>query len=133
MTIDVNSATGQTETAYDGFADYFNQMNKYLQNTDGSILPPDFSDIASTLDYSELHRVAMTRAGDNASYENGAALENINHIAAIIREFDIRRKGKVGYYSDAVSESRNESDYYVTSKVLWSNMLNGNFSQGETI
>lgn len=131
MALDPNSALGQAETANTKLAEYFNAMNKFLMDSSGTVLPPDFQDFVESLQYTELHRMAATRASDASSYENGAAIENIHHMVAIIREFGLRRKGKLAYYSDGATEALKESNYYASSKVFWVNMLNGIYTEGQ--
>jgi hypothetical protein len=132
MSFDPNSAIGQAETANDKLAQYFSDMNKFVGDNTGSILPPDFQDIINSFDYSELLRMTISRAGDSASFENGAAIENIHHMVAIMREYSLRQKGKIDYYSDAETDFLDESNFYSTLKVFWVNMLSGFYEEGKT-
>jgi hypothetical protein len=125
MALDPNSAIGQAETANSLLAEYFNNMNKFLLDSTGAVLPPDVETFINSLDYSELHRLTSIRATDASSYENGAAIENIHQMVAVIREYSLRRKSKNDYYVDGASEALTESNFYSTSKVFWVNMLNG--------
>lgn len=127
-----NSAIGQAENANELLAAYFSALTKFAADTNGVTLPPNFATTISGLDYSELHRMSTTRSSDAASFENGAAIENIHMMAAIIRENNLRIKGKVAYYSDASSDYLNESNYYSTMKSFWVNMLNGLYIEGKT-
>lgn len=129
MAVDQNSAVGQAETANNQLAAYFSLMNKYI-GSGGNL--PNFNDYVSTFDFSELHRMSTSRAGDTASYQNGAAIENINQMIAINREYDLRTKGKQAYYSDAESDFMQESNYYSTLMVFWVNMLNNIYEEGKT-
>lgn len=128
MALDPGSALGQAENANSQLADYFNKLNKFLS---GSGAPPDFEDYVGTLDYSELHRMTSLRATDASSYENGAAIENIHLMAAVIREYGMRRKNKLDYYSNAETDAMNESNFYAASKTYWVSMLNGNYSESD--
>jgi hypothetical protein len=76
--------------------------------------------------------MTFVRTNDAASYENGAAIENVHQMVAIIREFDMASKRKVDYYVDAGAEANRESDYYANMKVFWSSMLRGNYVEGAT-
>lgn len=129
MPRDINSAIGQAENANAKLAEYFSDLSKFLQGL-GAL--PDFNDFISTFDFSELHRIALLRSGDSASYENGAAIENIHSMVGINREFGLRQKNKIEYYADASSEARTESDLYATAKVFWVNMLSGIYIEGES-
>jgi hypothetical protein len=131
MPLDSNSALGQAETANDKLAEFYNDLYKYLKDDTGSVEPPDFSNVIDVLDYSELHRMTYIRADDSASYENGAAIENVHQMAALIREFDISSKRKSDYYTDASAEANRESDYYANMKVFWVSMLGGIYVEGD--
>lgn len=132
MAVDANSATGQAESANDQLAGFFNDLNKYLVDTTGAVLPPEFQPVIDSLDYSELHRMTFIRTSDSASYENGAAIENVHQMVSLIREFDMASKRKTDYYRDAASEANRESDYYSNMKVFWVSMLKGNYVEGAT-
>lgn len=131
-TIDPNSATGQSQNANTLLASYFNDLYKYLADTTGSVTAPDFSSVSDGFDYSELLRMATVRAGDAASYESGAAVENVNTMVAITREFTMRQKTKVDYYADGGIDAMNESNFYAAMKSFWVGMLNGNYKEGTT-
>jgi hypothetical protein len=132
MAIDANGVLGQAETANEELAGYFNDLNKYLTDDTGEVLPPDFQKVIDKLDYSELHRMTFVRVNDAASYENGAAIENVHQMVALSREFDMANKRKTDYYVDAGEESNRESDFYANMKVFWSSMLRGNYVEGAT-
>lgn len=132
MALDSNSALGQAESANDELASFFNDLSKYLVDTTGSITPPDFQTVIDTLDYSELHRLTFVRVNDAASYENGAAIENVHQMVALIREFGMASKRKTDYYRDSASEANRESDFYANMKVFWVSMLKGNYVEGAT-
>lgn len=132
MTQDSNSAVGQIETSNEGLAKYFNSLNKYLTDTTSNILPPDFQEVIDILDYSELHRLTFTRVNDSASYENGAAIENVHQMVSLIREFSMASKRKTDYYRDAGSEANIESNFYANMKIFWINMLKSNYTEGAT-
>jgi hypothetical protein len=132
MALDPDSALGQAEKANDKLAEYFSNMGKFAADIGGATIPPDFQETLDEFDYSELHRMSTTRAGDSASFQNGAAIENAHAMAAINREFNLRRKGKIDYYSDAASDYTNESNFYSTMKSFWVNMLSGNYEEGKT-
>lgn len=132
MALDPDSALGQAESANDSLAGYFSGMNKFASDTTGASIPPDFQSVNDNLDYSELHRMSTTRAADSASFQNGAAIENIHMMAAIQREFNLRSKGKVDYYSDAASDYLDDSNFYATMKTFWVSMLGGVYEEGKT-
>jgi hypothetical protein len=132
MALDPDSALGQAETANDKLAEYFSNMGKFASDATGSAVPPDFQETLDEFDYSELHRMSTTRASDSASFQNGAAIENIHMMAAIEREFNLRGKGKVDYYSDAAGDYVNESNFYSTMKSFWVSMLGGTYEEGKT-
>jgi hypothetical protein len=133
MAIDINSAVGQAENANDKLAQFFSDMNKFVKDLTGATLPPEFADTVSEFDYSELHRMTISRISDSASFENGAAIENIHQMTAIMREYNLRQKGRLQYYTDAESEYLTESDYYSAAKVFWVNMLSGLYDEGKTL
>jgi hypothetical protein len=112
-------------------AAFYNDLYKYLKDDTGNVEPPDFSDVIDVLDYSELHRMTYIRATDSASYENGAAIENVHQMAALIREYDISSKRKSDYYTDASAEANRESDYYANMKTFWVSMLGGIYVEGD--
>ncbi len=132
MAVDANSVLGQSETANEELAGFFNDLNKYLLDTTGAIKPPEFIKIIEKLDYSELHRMTFVRSNDAASYENGAAIENVHQMVALIREYSMANKRKTDIYVDAGSESNRESEFYSNMKVFWSSMLRGSYVEGAT-
>lgn len=132
MAIDKNSALGQAEGSNDKMAEFFNDLYKYLSDTTGGVLPPDFQTVVDVLDYSELHRMTYVRAEDSASYENGAAIENTHQVVALLREFSMANKRKTDYYADASAEANRESEYFSTLKVYWTSMLSGIYVEGGT-
>lgn len=132
MAIDPHSVLGQAQNANSLLAAYFSAMNKFAADVTGSTPLPDVTDVTNGLDYSELLRMAMSRTADSASYENGAAIENISHIVAIEREYSMRIKGKVNFYSDAATDFMSDSNFYSTRMVYWVNMLSGIYSETAT-
>lgn len=131
MALDANSAIGQAEVSNNKLSEYFNEIYRFLNDTSGLLAMPDFKDYVESLDYSELHRMSSIRVKDASSYENGATLENIHNMVSILREFNLRSKGKIEYYGDGASDAQKESDYYATQKVRWVNMLSGNYTEGQ--
>src|SRR4051812_16101235 len=119
MALDANGVLGQTETANNELASYFNDLSKYLVDATGTVPPPEFQNVIDKLDYSEIHRMTFVRTNDAASYENGAAIENVHQMVSLIREFDMVNKRKTDYYRDGGSEANKESDYYSNMKVFW--------------
>lgn len=132
MAFDPNGVLGQAEAANEGLASFFNDLSKYLADTTGLILPPKFQTVVDGLDYSELHRMTYARTNDAASYENGAAIENVHQMVSLIREFDMASKRKTDYYVDGASEANRESDFYANMKVFWVSMLRSNYVEGAT-
>jgi hypothetical protein len=132
MALDPGSVSGQVDSVTNKLAEYFSNMRKFVADSTGVELPPDFDEYVNELDYSELYRMTNTRYSDSASFENGAAIEVIHMLAAIVREYTLRTKGKIDYYSDAESEYLTESNYYSTMRVFWMNMINGNYIEGKT-
>lgn len=130
MALDPNSAIGQSETANNALAGYFAALSTAMEDDTGAQPIPSTDDLVAEFDYSELLRMATTRASDSASYENGAAVENIHMMAAIDREYSLRTKSKLDYYTDAAAEFLDESNFYATMKVYWVNMLNGIYKEG---
>ena len=110
MALDPNSAVGQAESSNDKLAKFFSDLNKFVKDLTGTVLPPEFDDVATALDFSELHRMSTSRVADSASFENGAAIENIHLMVAINREFNLRSKTKLDYYSDAENDYLQESN-----------------------
>lgn len=132
MDLTPNSALWQSENANEILAAYFAAMNQFASSIDGSSVPPDFEAVITQFDFSELHRMTMVRASDAASFENGAAIENIHLMAAVKREYGLRTKGKVEYYADATSDYLNDSNFYSSMKSFWVNMMRGLYEEGKT-
>jgi hypothetical protein len=126
---DPNSAIGQSQSSYDAFSQYFSNLYQYL--TSGGTCP-EFSDSVGGLDYSELHRIAAQGATMSPNYPNAASVENVHHIAAVMREYGIRTKSKNQYYSDGQSDTQNESTFYSSMKTFYSGMLQGIYTPGTT-
>jgi hypothetical protein len=129
-TTDPNSAIGQSNTGYNTFSQFYSDLEAFLLGN--STTCPEFSDYVSNLDYSELHRVALTSQIGSANYPGGAAVENVHHMAAANREYGIRQKSKADYYADGQTDSGNESDYYSAMMTYYGNMLQGVYAAGST-
>jgi hypothetical protein len=129
-TTDPNSAIGQSNTGYNTFSQFYSDLEAFLLGN--STTCPEFSDYVNNLDYSELHRVALTSQIGSANYPGGAAVENVHHMAAANREYGIRQKSKADYYADGQTDSGNESDYYSAMMTYYGNMLQGVYAAGST-
>jgi hypothetical protein len=132
MAIDSGSVLGQVDNINSKLAEYFSNLLKFVEGSSSLVFAPDFREYVALLDYSEVYRMATTRYQDSASFENGAAIENIHMVVAITREFSLRSKGKLEYYSDARSDYMSESNYYSTMQVFWTSMIKGNYVEGKT-
>ena len=127
------SPVDQAGTINTNLAQYFDSMQKFSSSSDGSAPLPDFNkDVIEGIDYSELLRMTTTCASDAASYTNGAAIENVNHMVALNREFGLRSKTKLQYYADAQSDYLNESNFYAAMSTFWTNMMIGAYTDGKT-
>src|SRR5579859_2539838 len=127
MAIDANSSVGQAQTIYNQLAKYFSDMTTYLQSGGAC---PNFSTYLTGVDYSELHRMTDQSQSGSANYPNGAAIESIHHITAVIREFGILTKSKADYYADGMNDSTDESNYYATLKTSTVSTLSGIVNPG---
>lgn len=132
MALDPGSVSGQIDASATALAEYFSKLRKFVADSTGAQLPPDFEEYLDRLNFDELYRMTNTRFSDSASFENGAAIEVIHTMASIIREYSMRDKGKIAYYSDAEGDYLNESNFYSTMRVFWINMINGNYVEGKT-
>ena len=110
-------------------ARFFSELAEYL-NGSGSC--PELADYLPQIDYTELHRFALSGQTGNASYPGAAAVEVVHHLVAVQREFGLRTKGKIQYYDDGQSETGNEAAYYDAMKLFYVNMLRGNYVPGAT-
>ena len=133
MAIDPNSFVGQAQSANNSLAQYFNSLYLGLIDTTGSVIIPDFSTVPDGFDYSELLRVTTQSVDDPANYPNGAAIENVHNMMAIIREFDMRQKNKVDYYTDGSNNALSDSNYYTTISMFWTGVLQGIYKEGTSI
>lgn len=127
MSIDPNSSIGQSNTIHAALSKFYSDIAAAI--TSGGEFPK-ISDIASELDYSELHRLAVEMQSQAISFGEGAAVETTHLALAVLREYGMRVKSKSEYYIDGVVDSKTESDYYTSSGVIKSNMLQGNTSNG---
>lgn len=132
MALDPGSAAGQVNEANSKLSEYFSNLRKFVMDDTGETVPPDFKDYVESLDYSELLNMVSARYSDSASFENGAAIENISTMVSILREYGLRNKGKIEYYSDASADYLSESNFYATMNVFWVNMINKNYIEGTT-
>lgn len=130
MAIDANSAVGQAQNIYDSLAKYFSDMTNY--HLSGGACP-DFKTYITTIDYSELHRVADQAQSGSANYPNGAAIESIHHITSVLREYALRTKSKADYYGDGQGEATDEANYYSTLKTSTVSTLSGIVTPGGTL
>jgi hypothetical protein len=129
-TTDPNSAIGQSNAGFGAFTQFYAALEAFLLGN--STTCPEFSDYLASLDYSELHRVALTSQIGSANYPGGAAVENVHHMAAATREYGIRQKSKADYYADGQTDSGNESGYYSAMTTYYGNMLQGVYAPGST-
>jgi hypothetical protein len=130
-TVDPNSVLGQIQTLNNTLSAYFQAMAAFANDTTGSTQLPDFSTVADGLDHSELLRMTNSRTSDSASFQNGAAIENLSHSVAIIREYNMRTKSKVEFYQDAGTDFASDSGYYATKSSYYSSMLNGFYKESD--
>lgn len=126
---DPHSAVGQVQAANNTFSEFFAAVAAYL--SDGGVCP-EFSDSVASLDYSELLRTAKMGQTGSANYPGAAAVENVHQIAAVVREYGLRSKGKAQYYDDGQSDAANESDFYDSMSSFYSSMLQGVYAEGAT-
>jgi hypothetical protein len=127
---DPNSAVGQSQTGFNAFSQFYAALEAFLLGN--STTCPEFSDYTSQVNYTELHRIALTSQIGSANYPGGAAVENVHHMAAVTREYSIRQKSKADYYADGQTDSGNESSYYSAMSSYYTNMLQGIYAPGST-
>jgi hypothetical protein len=127
--VDANSAVGQVQKANKIFADFFAAIGAALP--DGGAFP-EFSESLANLDYSELLRTARMGQTGSANYPGAAAVENVHHIAAVMREYGLRSKGKSQYYDDGEADCENETEFYTAMSTFYTNMLQGVYTEGAT-
>lgn len=128
--LDPNSAIGQAQSANNVFAQFFSDVYQAHFGT-GDF--PEFSDVVASLDYSELHRIAVNGQMGNANYSDAAAIDNVHQMVAVGREYGLRTKGKLQYYGDGQNDALNESNFHATMKTMYVNMLRGVFVPGGTL
>lgn len=119
---DPNAALGQSNSAYTACSGYFSSASTAAQSG-GNF--PEISDLLSSLDYSELHKVAALGQSASANSSYGAVIDTVHHIVGVQREAALIAKAKSAYYTDAQSESQQESDYYASQKSGMAGMMNG--------
>ena len=131
--IDPNSYVGQAQSANNSLAAYFNAVYLSLLDTTGTVPMPNFNTVPTGFDYSDLIRVSNLSVDDPARYSTGAAIENVHNMMAISREFDMRQKTKVEYYSEGTTGSLSDSNYYTMMAIFWVGVLQGIYREGSTV
>lgn len=127
MAVDPNSMVGQSQTIYDTLSTFFRSTSDTIVS--GGTFPV-ISDVATGLQFTELLRLATQASSSTPSFRTGSAVETIHLASAILREYGLRVKSKSEYYSDGVSDHKNESDYYNSQKFSQNNMLSGHGING---
>lgn len=133
LTIDPTTAVGQAQTTYNNLSIYFDALNDFVSDDTGATLPPDCdATLVSLFNYDQLLTMTQARTSDVASYQNGAAIESVHTMVGIEREFGLRQKTKLDYYSDAQDDYSNESDYWDAMSVFYVSMLLNVYKEGQT-
>lgn len=111
---------------------YFAALNNFVSDNTGATLPPNCATtLTSLLSISQLLGMTLSRASDVSSFQNGAAIENVNNVVAITREFTLRSKTKTGYYSDASQDYQNDANYWNAMSSFYNNILSGTLTSGQ--
>ena len=127
-----NSTFTQAQSNHKYLAAYFLAMNSFVTDDTGATLPPDCSEtLVSLLNMADLVTMTQARADDTASFQNGAAIESVHNVVSVVREFELRSKTKLAYYSDASADYMNDSNYWSTISAYYNNILSGNLSGGQ--
>jgi len=122
----------QAQTNNNLLSTYFDAMNNFVSDPTGATLPPNCSTtLISLLAYSQLLGMSQARASDASSFQNGAAIENVNNVVAIQREFALRSKIKSNFYADASQDYQNDSNYWNAMSAFYNSILMGVITTGE--
>lgn len=127
MAFDVNSPLGQCEQIYNSLSQFYTLTAGAVQNG-GSF--PKVSDIASSLEYTELHRYAYNNSDSSANFMTGSAVETVHLAASVLREYGMRIRSKSEYYAEGFDDHSRESDYYKSMSSFNVGMLQGNYTDG---
>lgn len=122
MALDINYL-GQLNTFATGMKNYYSALSLNLTSTTNTL--PMFSDVIGSFDYSEILRHALDSQKVSANFISGALVDTVHDMMAVQREFTIRTKGRAAYFSDAVSDTLIDSNYYDAFNVKNLNLFKG--------
>ena len=122
MATDPNSVLGQSDAIYTALSTFFEDTRVALS---AGAAFPELPAIVSSLNYTELQRLASMASDGSASYLVGSAVETIHMATAVIREYGMRSKNKSEYYLDGLSDHTDEAEYYNKLKYSRSSLLKG--------
>jgi hypothetical protein len=117
----------QSDSVYDALSSFFQAMSTAVST--GSA-PPTVGDIAAGLVFSDLETAAVNAKNSSPSFMVGSPVETAHLAAAVLREYAMRAKSKVDYYSDGVIDHSNEASYYNSLKYFHRTSLSGVSSTG---
>lgn len=103
------SSTDELTTITDQLSDYFSKLSLNYANPANPL--PSFEDYAEFIVYDSILTDALSGVDRAASYSNGALIDTAHLASAIIREFNMRTKGKVAYFADAEDDAAKVTDY----------------------
>lgn len=122
MALDVNYLS-QLNTFAQGMKGYYSSLSLNLTLSSNAL--PMFEDVVGAFDYSEILRHALDNQRSSANFISGALVDTVHDIMAVQREFTIRTKGRSAYFSDAISDTTLDANYYDAFYVKNLNLFKG--------
>jgi hypothetical protein len=112
----------QCRAGFDALNTYFKALSKYY--SDGVTLPDPNSLIAG-FDFDELLTFVLDNANTAADFSVGAGVESLQHFVGVERELSMADVGKTSIYISAISEHRDEADFYDRNSAFFSGVMRG--------
>ena len=120
-------ASDQTLVVYQSLSDFYKAVSLAIANC---TTIPSIGSIASSLNFTDLETMAAINSKTTPTFSVGSAVETTHLAAAVLREYGMRVKGKGEYYTDGITSSATESDYFDKMKYMHHSAVQGGSISG---
>lgn len=127
MTSPTTAAANQSYAGYEALSTFLRNFSTSL-GTSGA--PVDFGATMSNLVSDEALSFFSSQKEKKGSFQAGASMEAASAFAAILREDDIAKLGKVALINAAVSDLSEEADFYANSGQFLKGVMGGAITDG---
>lgn len=121
------TAVDQCKAGFNALKDYFKALKDYYLS--GST-PAVQTGLVEALDFEEILSFAVNSVRDNTDFSVGAAVETVQHFAALKRELEMASERKSSIYLSASTEHGTEEVFYGQNASFMSSVINGASTSG---